>query len=238
MTTTSSVRIGYDRHEALLKAHADRIVPLVEQALLERAPHVVAVVDPASTIAAIASSAVGWTQIEVAFAKMGVADAIRLIEMFALAVVDDGVELPVVRGILDELRSPFPENCTYVVTFADYAVSLIQVGVRVGPRSPRVPHAIKDADGETLVNAAGCLRILYDVDLGDVREDENRERLRRLKERVDAAMATESIRATPRPLDEVIWSSLDGPAFDRDLRAIGEKRALDRLFERCSRRPS
>ncbi|WP_437606282.1 hypothetical protein WMF20_35515 [Sorangium sp. So ce834] len=72
-----------------------------------------------------------------------------------------------------------------------------------------------------LLTVRGVLKVTYLSDPKDIKPGPPRERIRRFRERVDAAMAAESIKVEPRALDEVLWSDFDGPWLERDMATRG-----------------
>lgn len=78
---------------------------------------------------------------------------------------------------------------------------------------------------EMVMTASGVIKWLLLADVADFKEERRRRQVERLQERARAAWAAESIRANPRPLDEVIAATFDVQAIDDGMRAqIGGQR--------------
>lgn len=82
----------------------------------------------------------------------------------------------------------------------------------------------KQIGEEFYLNTAGVLRLLYESTPDDMKP-EARSRTQRFREKADAAMAADALRAAPRGLDVVLWETFDGEAIEAAL-ATGKASAL------------
>lgn len=87
-------------------------------------------------------------------------------------------------------------------------------------------------DSVYLIYTSGVMKVAFYSDLADIKSGSPRERMRRFQERVNGALAAESIKAKPRSLDEVLWRDFDGPGLERDMKA-GRADAVERWLDRC-----
>lgn len=153
-------------------------------------------------------------------------------------------EVATVDSIIDQIQRPPPPERVFVLANSDGAFALLTIRLvampgpngkityGITPDQEGSPTVVRKGD-DFLMNVRGILVMLYETDPANAKSEEARAKILRIRELGDAALAAETIRANPRPKEEVLYAAFKGETLNEVLGREGldgMMRHLDKML--------